>query len=155
VIYDYTSLKYLPIYRSFVKAAKSIHHIELGSMACTDFFKLYYLKILPCVCFIRLRGRQRCVESEKGDGAKKFEKHWSTPTIPLQSITISLKRMLFCFACRTATGHFIVHNPLVNDNWKLHYPFPRSTTTKKGLIHNFRPFSLMISLLSSYLSRIL
>ena len=34
-----------------------------------------YLKRLPCVGFIRLGGRQRCVESEKG--TKKFEKHCS------------------------------------------------------------------------------
>ena len=37
VIYDCTSLKCLPIFRSFVKASKHIHHIELGTMACTDF----------------------------------------------------------------------------------------------------------------------
>jgi len=32
----------------------------------TDFFKWNYLKILPCVCFIRLGGRHRCFENEKG-----------------------------------------------------------------------------------------
>jgi len=39
--------KCLPIFQSFVKAAKHIHHTELGTMVCIDFFKKvlqkYYL----------------------------------------------------------------------------------------------------------------
>jgi len=39
VIYDRTTLKCLPIFRSFVKAAKHIHQTELRTMVCVDFFK--------------------------------------------------------------------------------------------------------------------
>jgi len=39
MMYDCTSLKCLPIYRSCVKAAKHIHHTELGTMVCIYFFK--------------------------------------------------------------------------------------------------------------------
>jgi len=46
--------------------SKHIHHTELGTMVCIDFFKKNCLKILPWVCCIRLGGGQSCVESEKG-----------------------------------------------------------------------------------------
>jgi len=47
----------------FVKAAEHIHHTELGTMVCIDFFKKMLSKCY--LCFIRLGGQKRYVESEK------------------------------------------------------------------------------------------
>ena len=41
VICDCTSLKCLPMFRSFIKAAKHIHHTKLGIMVFIDFLKYY------------------------------------------------------------------------------------------------------------------
>jgi len=38
-------------------------------------FEWNSLKVLPCVCFVRLGGWQRCVESEKGRWNKNV---WET-----------------------------------------------------------------------------
>jgi len=66
VIYDCTSLKFLPIFPSFAKAAKHVHQTELGTMACIDFFKHSSSKNTALSLLYQAWGRQLRVESEKG-----------------------------------------------------------------------------------------
>jgi len=54
VIYDYTSLKCLPMFQSFVKTAKHIHHPELGTMVYSDF--LFFFKTNTLCLLYQARG---------------------------------------------------------------------------------------------------
>jgi len=49
---------YFQIFQSSVTVPKHIHHIELGAIECIDIFKQNCVKMLPCVCFIRLGVKQ-------------------------------------------------------------------------------------------------
>ena len=53
MIYGCTSLKWLPIFQSFVKATKHIHHTKLGTMVCMDSFEYELFKnyTLCLLCF--------------------------------------------------------------------------------------------------------
>ena len=92
MIYDCTSLKCLPIFRSFAKVAKHIYHIELGP-CCASISKYISLKMLPCVCFIRLGGRQRCLEGEKEAMEQKSLRNTGLNYTVLDKITPPRKRI--------------------------------------------------------------
>jgi len=44
-------------------------------------FKYNFLNLLPCACFTRLGGKNDVSRIKRGDGIKKFEKHWSSTTV--------------------------------------------------------------------------
>ena len=114
MIYDWTSLTCLPIFLIFVKVAKHIHHTELGTMVCVDFFKM-----LPCICFIRLEGRQRCAESEKRAMEQRSLRN------------IGLKRLFTMVTCRQRWRNFITQRSQTDELFyvrtPLHMTFMLST----------------------------
>jgi len=84
VIYNRTSLKWLPSFPSFVKAAKHIRHTELGFVPWYASFSLKNSFKMLCVCFIRLVGWKRCVESEKGVMEQKSLRNTGLPRLEVQ-----------------------------------------------------------------------
>ena len=77
MIYDCALLKCLPIFRSFVKAAKHIHHTELGPWCVSISLNKFFENTL-CLLYQAWRAKTMFRDLKGGDGTKQFEKHWST-----------------------------------------------------------------------------